>query len=62
MLERWPHVCHIKITFEISPTNWLVGNLRVQCVHKNELDDMLRKLDSAEKVLSFLMKACLKER
>jgi len=62
MLERWPHVCHIKTTFEIIPTNWLVGNVRVHRVHKNELDDMLRNLDSAEKVLLFLMKACLKER
>ena len=28
LLEHWPHVCRVKITFELLPTNWFVSTTR----------------------------------
>ena len=30
ILESWPHVCYVKITFELLPTNWIVSTKTVR--------------------------------
>ena len=48
MLERWPQVCHIKITSEYLSNSWFVS-IRPNTswfVSKNEFCEMLCKMDS----------------
>jgi len=47
LLERWPQVCHVKITFTVLPTN------HFRCFHNNKNDEMHCKLDSTENLRSF---------
>ena len=46
MLERWPQVCHIKITCTVLPTNRFVSTT-------NKNDEMRCKVDSTESPRSF---------
>ena len=46
MLERWPHVCSVKITFTLLLK-------KLFCFHNNEFNEMPCKLDSTENSHSF---------
>ena len=46
MLERWPQVCSVKITFGLLPNNWFVST------HK-KIDELLCKVDYTECTRSF---------
>jgi len=48
LLERWPQVCRVKITFTEIPMN-----SKLFCFQKKQFDKMRFKLDSTENPHSF---------